>query len=45
MRLNEYQVETSKTIERYFFNSAMEEHALHGMATELGKLNALYLRE
>ncbi|OON87618.1 hypothetical protein BXO88_02775 [Oribacterium sp. C9] len=45
MRLNEYQVEAGKSIDRYFFNNAMEDHALHGMATELGKLNALCLRE
>jgi hypothetical protein len=45
MRLSEYQVEAGKHIDRFIFNRALEEDALHGMATELGKLNALYLRE
>ncbi|MBR1856612.1 MAG: hypothetical protein IJ803_06020 [Oribacterium sp.] len=45
MRLNEYQVEAGKTIDRYRFNHVMEEHAMHGMATELGRLNGYYLHD
>ena len=44
MRLSEYQVEAGKHIDRFIFNRALEEDALHGMATELGALNSYYLQ-
>lgn len=45
MRMSEYQVEVGKHIDRYIFNRALEEDALHGLAAELGALNSYYLND
>lgn len=45
MRMSEYQVEAGKHIDKYIFNRALEEDALHGLAAELGALNSYYLHD
>ncbi|MBP3239350.1 MAG: hypothetical protein J6M92_02255 [Oribacterium sp.] len=37
--MSQFQVEAEKTIDRYLFNSALENHALMGLAAQIGKLS------
>lgn len=39
---NEYQELAKRTINENLYNSQVEMHALHGMASEVGELHAIY---
>lgn len=42
MRGNEYQELAKRTINENLYNSQVEMHALHGMASEVGELHTIY---
>lgn len=42
MTLNEYQELAARTISRSLGQNALENHALHGMVSEIGELHGLY---
>lgn len=39
MRMSEFQLNTEKTVDRYLFNSALENHAIMGLSAQIGRLS------
>jgi len=44
MRMSEFQVEAEKTVDRYLFNSALENHAIMGLSAQIGRLSEYNMR-
>lgn len=39
MRMSQFQLAAEKTIDRYLFNSALENHAVMGLSAQIGRLS------
>ncbi len=37
--MSQFQVETEKSVDRYLFNSALENHAIMGLSAQIGRLS------
>ncbi len=37
--MSEFQLNTEKTVDRYLFNSALENHAIMGLSAQIGRLS------